>query len=108
MDVPEKGKGVVTLVSVEKDDLICEYCGELMTHKRVKEREENYLKKSSSSYEGYIFFFEYQGNKFWYVESIYVNLRNMITVYYYTVLMQQLMTKIDQVDLLIIRNYSKT
>ena len=55
-----------------------------------------------------MFFFKYQGNKFWYVESIYVNLRNMITIYYYTVLMQQLMTKIDQVDLLIIRNYSKT
>lgn len=43
MDVPEKGKGVVTLVSVEKDDLICEYCGELMTHKR--ERRELFEKK---------------------------------------------------------------
>lgn len=104
MDVPEKGKGVVTLVSVEKDDLICEYCGDLVTHKEAEQREEKYLEENSDSeYQGYMFFFNYSGNKFWYVYSTSINLHN-ITVYYYTVLMQQRTTKIDQVDLLTIPN----
>ncbi len=68
MDVPDKGKGVVTLISVAKDDLICEYCGDLVTYQEAKHREERYLEEyDDSEYQGYMFFFNYSGNKFWYV-----------------------------------------
>ena len=86
MDIPEKGKGVVTLVSVEKDDLICEYCGDLVTHQEAEQREEKYLEKNSDSeYQGYMFFFNYSGNKFWYVYMYNIHKLIMISLLSYSI-----------------------
>ena len=78
VDVPDKGKGVVTLVRVGKDDLICEYCGDLVTYQEAKQRENKYLKEhdGDSEYQGYMFFFNYSGKKFWYVYGTSLNLHD--------------------------------
>ena len=108
MDVLDKGKGVVTLISVEKDDLICEYCGDLVIFQEAKQREERYLEEcGDSEYQGYIFFFNYSGNKLWYVYYHTYNITmyiNHITIYCIIVLVQQWTTKIDLGGLLIILN----
>ena len=89
MDVPDKGKGVVTLIGVEKDDLICEYyCGDLVTYQEAKQSEERYLEEyGDSEYQGYMFFFNYSGNKLWYVYyhtyniTMYINYDNNLLYY---------------------------
>ena len=88
MDVPDKGKGVVTLIGVEKDDLICEYCGDLVTYQEAKQREERYLDEyGDSEYQGYMFSFYYSGNKLWYVYyhtyniTMYINYDNNLLYY---------------------------
>ena len=102
-------KGVVTLIGVEKDDLICEYCGDLVTFQEAKQREERYLEEyGDSEYQGYMFF-NYSGNRLWYVYYHTYNITmymyiNHITIYYIIVLMQQWTTKIDLGGSLIILN----
>ena len=67
-DFPNKGKGVVAKVNIDKDSYICEYTGDIITYKEAKTREEKYLSDHDSKgieYRGYIFFFYHSGKKLW-------------------------------------------
>ena len=67
-DIPNKGKGVIAKVELNKDSYVCEYTGDLITYEEAKIREEKYLGNcdlNGQEYHGYIFFFHHHGNKLW-------------------------------------------
>lgn len=63
IDIEGKGKGVVTTRPFTKDELICEYSGELITYEQAKKREEKY--EEDSSIGCYMYYFVYKTNKLW-------------------------------------------
>ena len=58
-----KGRGVVSTRRFMRGELICEYSGELISHKEAKAREERY--STDESIGCYMYYFEYKGTKLW-------------------------------------------
>ena len=59
-----KGRGVVSTRRFMRGELICEYSGELISHKEAKAREERYY-STDESIGCYMYYFEYKGTKLW-------------------------------------------
>lgn len=65
VEVEGKGKGVVATRCIKKDDLICEYSGELLPQKEAKKREEVYSENPEIGC--FMYFFSHKERKWWYV-----------------------------------------
>ena len=59
--------GVKANIDFVRDDVVCEYVGDVITYEEAKTREERYLRECSDedTYKGYMFFFSYGGSKLW-------------------------------------------
>ena len=58
-----KGRGVVSTRHFIKDELVCEYSGELISYEEAKNREEEYGKDTSIGC--YMYYFKYKTKKLW-------------------------------------------
>lgn len=65
VDIPKEGKGVVATINYTEGELICEYEGDLLSHKEALKREQRYLKQSGESYKGYMYYFYFKRKKYW-------------------------------------------
>lgn len=58
------GRGVVSKKNLQKDDLICEYDGDLLSGKLCTEREKEYETNPDAGC--FMFFFWFKGTRYWY------------------------------------------
>lgn len=65
VDIPKKGKGLVTTRNYKKGEFLCEYEGDLLSHKEALKREQKYLIQSGESYKGYMYYFSFKSKKYW-------------------------------------------
>lgn len=65
VDIPKKGKGVITTRSYREGEFICEYEGDLLSHKDALKREQEYLKHCGETYKGYMYYFSFKNKKYW-------------------------------------------
>ena len=61
-EIEGKGKGVVTTKPFQKNQVICEYKGKLLSHRLGIVKEQEYKKKKVGNY---LFFFTSNGKQFW-------------------------------------------
>lgn len=61
IDIEGKGRGVVSTRVFSRNELVCEYSGELISHEAAKRREEEYEKDSSIGC--YMYYFTHKNNK---------------------------------------------
>ena len=63
VEVEGKGRGVVSTRPFRRGELVCEYSGELISHKVAKEREEKY--SSDTTIGCYMYYFTFKTKKLW-------------------------------------------
>ena len=64
MELPGKGRGVVSTQDIPKNTFICEYVGELITWKQAVIREEEH-EKAGNTERCYMYYFPHKGVKLW-------------------------------------------
>ena len=63
VEVEGKGRGVVSTRKFLKDELVCEYSGELLSHKEAQQREELYA--GDESIGCYMYYFKHGDKSYW-------------------------------------------
>ena len=63
VEVEGKGRGVVSTRPFSKDELVCEYSGELISHKVAKRREARYSMDPKIGC--YMYYFQFKTKKLW-------------------------------------------
>ena len=63
IEVPDKGKGVITTKHRQRGDFICEYSGELTTYIEAKKREALYAQDQKIGC--FMYYFSYNNTKYW-------------------------------------------
>ena len=61
VDIEGKGNGVITEIEFKKDELLCEYAGELLSYSEGIKREKEY----PADFGCFIYYFKYKGKRFW-------------------------------------------
>ncbi len=61
--LPDKGRGIFAAKDFTKDELICEYAGELIDYSVALEREREYA--THPEFGCYSYFFQYGNKKYW-------------------------------------------